>query len=199
MKPKKSLILALFIVLIAQLGFSQGKTITGNVTDQTGVPLPGVSIVIVGTTTGTQTDFDGNYAINAEVGQKLRFSYIGQKTTEKTVGSSNTINVQMQEDAQALEEVIVTAYGTSTKEAFTGSASVVGAEQLTTRQVTSPIAAIEGRATGVQFTASQGPGSSPGIVIRGVGTLNGDTDPLYIVDGIQFEGELNSINQEDIA
>ena len=199
MKPKKSLILALFIVLIAQLGFSQGKTITGNVTDQTGVPLPGVSIVIVGTTTGTQTDFDGNYAINAEVGQKLRFSYIGQKTTEKTVGASNTINVQMEEDAEALEEVIVTAYGTSTKEAFTGSASVVGAEQLTTRQVTSPIAAIEGRATGVQFTASQGPGSSPGIVIRGVGTLNGDTDPLYIVDGIQFEGELNTINQEDIA
>jgi TonB-linked SusC/RagA family outer membrane protein len=198
MKSKNFWILACFFMLISQLGFSQEKTITGTVTDQSGVPLPGVSIVIVGTTTGTQTDFDGIYSINASVGQKLRYSYIGQKTTEETVGASSTINVQMQEDAQALDEVIVTAYGTSTKEAFTGSASVVGSEELAIRNVTSPIAAIEGRATGVQFTASQGPGTSPGIVIRGVGTLNGDTDPLFIVDGVQYEGDLNTINQEDI-
>ena len=200
MKFKNAWLLTLFLVLVAQIGFAQQKTITGTVTSATdGLPLPGVSVVIVGTTRGTQTDFDGNYSINAEVGQNLRFSYLGQKTTERTIGSSNTLNLQMEEDAQALEEVIVTAYGTTTKEAFTGSASVVGAEELALRNVTSPIAAIEGRATGVQFTASQGPGSSPGIVIRGVGTLNGDTDPLFIVDGIQYEGALNTINQEDIA
>lgn len=188
------------MVLLAQLGFSQEKTITGTVTSAVdGVPLPGVSVLIVGTIRGTQTDFDGNYTINASVGQNLRFSYLGQKTTEVTVGASNTINVQMEEDAQALEEVIVTAYGTSTKEAFTGSASVIGSQDLEIRSVTSPISAIEGRATGVQFTAAQGPGSSPGIVIRGVGTLNGDTDPLFIVDGVQYEGALNTINQEDIA
>ena len=200
MKFKNAWLLTLFLVLVAQIGFAQQKTITGTVTSATdGSPLPGVSVVIVGTTRGTQTDFDGNYSINAEVGQNLRFSYLGQKTTERTIGASNTINLQMEEDAQALEEVIVTAYGTSTKEAFTGSASVVGAEELAIRTVTSPIAAIEGRATGVQFTAAQGPGSSPGIVIRGVGTLNGDTDPLFIVDGVQYEGALNTINQEDIA
>ena len=180
------------------LTYAQEKTITGNVVDQAGVPLPGVSIVVVGTTSGTQTDFDGNYTITANVGQVLRFSYLGQKTINRTVGSANTINVQMEEDAQALDEVIVTAYGTSTKEAFTGSASVVGAEDLAIRTVTSPIAAIEGRATGVQFTSAQGPGSSPSIVIRGAGTLNGDTDPLFIVDGVQYEGSLNTINQEDI-
>lgn len=200
MKLKKAWLITLTMVLLAQLGFSQEKTITGTVTSAVdGVPLPGVSVIIVGTIRGTQTDFDGNYTINASVGQNLRFSYLGQKTTEVTVGASNSINVQMEEDAQALEEVIVTAYGTSTKEAFTGSASVIGSQDLEIRSVTSPIAAIEGRATGVQFTAAQGPGSSPGIVIRGVGTLNGDTDPLFIVDGVQYEGALNTINQEDIA
>lgn len=177
---------------------AQDKTVSGKVTDASNMPLPGVTVLVVGTSSGTQTDFDGNYTITVSNGDILRFSYIGQKTVERTVGSSNIINVQMEEDAQALEEVIVTAYGTSTKEAFTGSASIVGAEDLALRNVTSPIAAIEGRATGVQFTSAQGPGSSPGIVIRGVGTLNGDTDPLFIVDGVQYEGSLNTINQEDI-
>ena len=177
---------------------SQEKTVTGNVTDQSGLPLPGANVVVKGTTQGVQTDFDGNYAISVAEGQVLSFSYLGYTTKEVTVGSQSTINVTLEEDAQALEEVIVTAYGTSTKEAFTGSASVVGAKDLEIRTVTSPIAAIEGRATGVQFTSAQGPGSSPGIVIRGVGTLNGDTDPLFIVDGVQYEGSLNTINQEDI-
>ncbi|MFS4416372.1 SusC/RagA family TonB-linked outer membrane protein [Maribacter sp. 2307ULW6-5] len=198
MKLRRFLTLAFFFTLISHLGFAQEKTITGNVTDQNGQPLPGVSIVIMGTTTGTQTDFDGNYAITASPGQRLQFNYLGQKTTEVRVGSSNTINVTMEEDAETLDEVVVTAFGTSTKEAFTGSASVVGAEELALRNVTSPIAALEGKATGVQFTTQQGPGSSPGIVIRGVGTLNGSTDPLFIVDGQQFEGSLNTINQEDI-
>jgi len=188
-------IAAFFLCLGLQ---AQEKTVSGQVTDTSNQPLPGVSVVVVGTTTGTQTDFDGNYSIAVSTGDVLRFSYLGQRTVERTVGASNTINVQMEEDAQALEEVIVTAYGTSTKEAFTGSASVVGAEELSIRNVTSPVAAIEGRTTGVQFTSAQGPGTSPGIVIRGVGTLNGDTDPLYIVDGVQYEGELNTINQEDI-
>ncbi|MEY8019981.1 SusC/RagA family TonB-linked outer membrane protein [Muriicola sp. SD30] len=200
MKSKHIWILASLFMLTSQLGFSQEKMISGTITDETGVPLPGVSIVIVGTTSGTQSDFDGNYSINAAVGQTLRYSYIGQRTTERTVGSSSTINVQMELDTQTLDEVIVTAYGTSTKEAFTGSAAVVGAEDLAIRNVTSPIAAIEGRATGIQFTSPSGqPGSSPGIVIRGVGTLNGDSDPLFIVDGVQYEGALNTINQEDIA
>ena len=190
-----------FVVLLCTTAFlqAQEKTVTGNVVDQTGFPLPGVNIIVEGTTIGTQTDFDGNYAINVAEGRALLFTYIGQKTERRVVGAANTINVQMEEDAQALDEVIVTAYGTTTKEAFTGSASVVGAEDLAIRNVTSPIAAIEGRATGVQFTSTNGqPGSTPSIVIRGVGTLNGDTDPLFIVDGIQFEGNLNTINQEDI-
>ncbi len=190
-------VLAAMFLCIATVQ-SQEKTVTGNVTDQNGLALPGANVVVKGTTTGVQTDFDGNYTISVAEGQVLSFSYLGYTTKEVTVGAQSTINVTLEEDAQALEEVIVTAYGTSTKEAFTGSASVVGAKDLEIRTVTSPIAAIEGRATGVQFTSAQGPGSSPGIVIRGVGTLNGDTDPLFIVDGVQYEGSLNTINQEDI-
>ncbi|UOY05374.1 SusC/RagA family TonB-linked outer membrane protein [Muricauda sp. SCSIO 64092] len=199
MKSKLTWMLTLLLVLTMSFSFSQEKTISGNVTNQDGLVLPGVSIVVLGTTNGTQTNFDGNYTIIASQGQVLQFSYIGQVTVERTIGTANTINVQMEEDVESLDEVIVTAYGTTTKEAFTGSASVLGAEDLAIRNVTSPIAAIEGRATGVQFTSTNGqPGSTPNIVIRGVGTLTGDTDPLFIVDGIQFEGNLNTINQEDI-
>lgn len=178
---------------------SQEKTVSGTVSDDNGLPLPGATVVIKGTAIGVATDFDGVYSIVVNQGATLVFSYVGYTKNEVVVGSSNTINVSMQPD-NALDEVIVVAYGTTTKEAFTGSASVIGSEELLNRNVTSPIAALEGRATGVQFTSTNGqPGSSPSIVIRGVGTLNGSSDPLYIVDGIQYEGSLNTINQEDIA
>ena len=120
------------------------------------------------------------------------------RTVSITVGDSNVIDVVMEND-NILDEVIVTAYGTTTKEAFTGSAAVINSEDLELRAHTSPIAGIEGTATGIQFIAPNGqPGSSPNIVIRGVGTLNGSSDPLFIVDGIQFEGGLNTLNQDDI-
>jgi len=175
-----------------------GQTVSGTVTDENNQPLPGATVVVQGTNRGTSTDFDGKYQINAAQGETLVFSYVGYATQSIAV-SGATQNVSLQPD-NALDEVIVVAYGTTTKEAFTGSVSVIGANELLTRSVTSPIAAIEGRTTGVQFTSTNGqPGSAPDIVIRGVGTLNGSSDPLFIVDGIQFEGSLNSINQEDIA
>lgn len=198
MKRKLRLILTLLITLVAGITFAQEKTVTGTVTDSEGLPLPGVNVLIKGTNTGTQTDFDGNYSLQAEQGDILVFSFVGMAPLSYTVGSASIIDIVMEADDAVLDEVVVVAYGTSSLEAFTGSANVIGASDLESRNVTSPIAAIEGRATGVQFTSPSGPGESPGIVIRGVGTLNGDTDPLYIVDGIQFEGNLNAINQEDI-
>ncbi len=189
----------LFLGLIVQVTFAQKKTISGTVSDQSG-SLPGVSVLVKGTTKGVETDFDGNYKITSKKGDVLIFSYLGFKSVEKKVGNSAFINVTLEEDNSVLEEVIVVAYGTTTKEAFTGSANVVGATDLALRSVTSPIGAIEGKATGVQFLSASGqPGSSPDIVIRGVGTLNGSTDPLFIVDGMQFDGSLGSINQDDIA
>ncbi len=198
MKLKLSVITTLILALSVQFSFAQQRTVSGTVSDNNGLPLPGATVIIEGTTTGTSADFDGNYSIDTNVGDVLKVSYVGYSTQSITVGPSGPINVSLQTDNQ-LEEVVVVAYGTTTLEAFTGSASVVGSEELAIRNVTSPIAAIEGNATGVQFTSSSGqPGSSPGIIIRGVGTLNGEATPLYIVDGMQYEGDLNTINQEDI-
>ncbi|TXF91243.1 SusC/RagA family TonB-linked outer membrane protein [Neolewinella aurantiaca] len=176
------------------------KTVTGQVTDDEGETLIGVSILVEGAGTGTVTDLDGSYSITVPEGSSvLIFSYTGFANQKIDVNNRSVIDVTLEPSAAILEQVIVTAYGVTTKEAFSGSADVVGAEDLALRNVTSPIAAIEGKATGVQFTsASGGPGSSPGIVIRGVGTLNGSTDPLFIVDGVQYEGDLSTINQEDI-
>ena len=199
MKRKLSGILTLLLVLVAQLTFAQEKVVGGQVVDDQGFPLVGVNVVEKGTSNGVQTDFDGNYSLSVEAGDILVFSYVGFLSKEVTVGASDVYNVELDTDMESLEEVVVVAYGTTTKEAFTGSASVVSSEDMELRAVTSPISAIEGNATGVQFTSASGqPGSSPGIVIRGVGTLNGSTTPLYVVDGIAFEGGLNSLSQNDI-
>ena len=197
MKTKFNGILTLLLVLVVQITFAQERTISGTVSDEGG-PLPGVNVIVKGTLNGAQTDFDGNYTIKASAGNIIVFSYVGMQTKEVTVGDSDTLNVTLV-GGNLLEEVVVVAYGTTTKEAFTGSASVIGSKELELRALTSPIAAIEGSTTGVQVLSASGqPGSSPSIVIRGVGTLNGSSDPLYIVDGIQFEGSLTSLNQDDI-
>lgn len=199
MNKMKTNFLLLFLFLGAIAVNAQQISVSGVVSDSSGI-LPGVSVLVKGTTKGTETDFDGNYRLGASKGDVLVFRYLGYKTIEKKISNSNVINIILMEDTSVLDEIIVVAYGTTTKEAFTGSADVVGAKDLALRSVTSPIAAIEGKATGVQFIAASGqPGSSPDIVIRGVGTLNGGTAPLYIVDGMQFDGALSSLNQDDIA
>lgn len=188
-----------FFVGVIIPSLAQEKTITGQVMDANNLPLPGATVLVKGSRTGTSTDFDGNYSLNASQGETLVFSYVGYVTKEIIIGVSTKVNVSLQEDATALEEVVVVAYGTTTKEAFTGSAAVVKSESLELRSLTSPIAAIEGNVSGVQFLSASGqPGSSPGIVIRGVGTLNGSTTPLIILDGVDFQGGLNQINQDDI-
>jgi TonB-linked SusC/RagA family outer membrane protein len=176
------------------------QTVTGTVVDDEGETLIGVSILVKGTGTGTVSDLDGSYSITVPEGSNLLvFSYTGFANQRIEVNNRTVIDVTLEASAAILEQVIVTAYGVTTKEAFSGSADVIGAKDLAKRNVTSVISAIEGKATGVQFTsATGGPGSSPGIVIRGVGTLNGSSDPLFIVDGVQFEGALTNLNQEDI-
>lgn len=199
MKLKNYYSLLVLLVFGITSALAQEKTVSGTVSDTGGLPLLGASVIIKGTTIGVSTDFDGNYSIQASQGQTLVFSFIGYANLEIIVGTSNTIDAKLQEDTQALDEVVVVAFGTTTKEAFTGSAEVVQSESLELRSLTSPIAALEGNVTGVQFLSASGqPGSSPGVVIRGVGTLNGSSSPLIIVDGIDFQGGLNTINQDDI-
>src|SRR5690606_14574346 len=199
MKAKLAWMLAPFLVLCMSISFAQEKAISGNVTDQDGLPLPGVSIVVVGTTNGTQTDFDGNYSITAATGQVLRFSYIGQSTVEVTIGASNTINVQMEEDAQALEEVVVVAYGSQTKKSLVGSVVSLGEDVLEQQQITTITSAIQGSVPGVNILASGGqPGENPTIRIRGIGSINASADPLIVVDGAPYNGNINSISADQI-
>lgn len=190
------------LVLVISQASAQQRTVTGKVTTaEDGLAFPGVSVFVKGTTVGVITDSNGNYSLSIpSEAETLVFSFIGYTAQEKEIGNNSVINVAMTPDVTELGEVVVTAFGTTTKRDFTGSASSIASEDLKLRPVTNPIAAIEGNATGVQFINSSGaPGSSPNLVIRGVGTLNGgSTSPLFIVDGVQFEGTLSLINQEDI-
>lgn len=199
MKKLQTLLLLGFFIASVQFTYAQ-STVRGKLVDTKGEPLIGATVLVEGTTTGTITDIDGSYTVDVPEGSNvLIISYTGYATQNVEINNRSVIDVTLEVASELLQEVVVTAYGISTKEAFSGSADVVGAKELEMRNVTSPIAAIEGNATGVQFTSPSGqPGSSPGIVIRGVGTLNGDTDPLFVVDGMQFEGALTTINQEDI-
>ena len=190
-------ILTLFLAFFVHLSFAQDTTISGTVTDQDGLPLPGVNIVVEGTTTGTQTDFDGNYAINASAGQVLLFSYIGQKDVRRTVGAESTINVQMEEDAQALEEVIVTAQGIKKeKQALGYAVSEVDQDQLEQRAEGDVGRILTGKASGVNITSQSGlSGSGTSIVIRGLSTFSGSNQPLFIVDGVPFDSGTNGQTQ----
>jgi len=187
MRTKFSGILTLLLAFVVQLSFAQQKTVTGTVTDETGMPLPGVNIVIVGTSTGTQSDFDGNYSINANVGQAISFSYLGYQTTQVPVtASTTTISIQMSEDAATLDEVIVTAYGRKrTKNETTGSVVTVGSEELMKVPFVSIQQALQGRAAGVQVVGTSGtPGSTQAIRIRGIQSITASNEPLYIIDGV---------------
>jgi TonB-linked SusC/RagA family outer membrane protein len=194
MKTKFSGILTLLLAFVVQFTFAQEKTISGTVSDNAGIPLPGVNIIVKGTTTGTQTDFDGNYSINASVGDVLTFSYVGLITVEQTVGSANTINVSMEEDATALEEVIVTAQGIKREKKALGYAvSSVDAEQLEQRAEGDIARILQGKTSGVEINTTSGvSGSATNIIIRGYSTISGSNQPLFIVDGVPFSGDTNN-------
>ncbi|NQZ42899.1 MAG: SusC/RagA family TonB-linked outer membrane protein [Flavobacteriaceae bacterium] len=193
MKVKKLFGAMLALLCFTAFAFAQEKTVTGTVTDQAGVPLPGVNIVVEGTTNGAQTDFDGNYAINAAEGQALLFTYIGQKTERILVGPSNTINLQMQEDTQALEEVVVTALGIKReKQALGYAVAEVGSDELEERAEGDIGRVLTGKASGVNITQQSGlSGSGTNIIIRGFNSFSQSNQPLFIVDGVPFNADTN--------
>ncbi|RXG21686.1 SusC/RagA family TonB-linked outer membrane protein [Leeuwenhoekiella aequorea] len=198
MKSKITWCFALCLLFITQLAFAQQKTITGTVTDQSNVPLPGVNVVINGTSTGTQTDFDGNYSILANQGDVLVFSYVGFQEMSVKVGASSTINTSMVA-GEELDEVVVTGFGNVSKSSFTGSAKVVAGDELSKKSFTNVSQALAGEAAGVAvFNTTGQPGSVSTVRIRGFGSINGSQAPLYIVDDAPFGGSLNDINPNDI-
>ena len=200
MKSTLTWMLTPLLVLMFSFSYAQEKTVTGNVTDQDGLPLPGVSIVIVGTASGTQSDFDGNYAINASEGQVLQFSYLGQKTVERTVGSANVINVRMEQDAEALEEVVVQGYRTASKERSSIAAVTVTAETIEKSPNASFVQALQGSVAGLNIVSNTGqPGAESAIFIRGVNSINGATQPLFIIDGAYATSDnFRNLNPNDI-
>ncbi|PVW13349.1 SusC/RagA family TonB-linked outer membrane protein [Marixanthomonas spongiae] len=185
MKTKFSGILTLLLALVVQLSFAQEKTITGTITDDTGLPLPGVNIIIKGTSKGTQSDFDGNYSIQAEVGQTLTYSYVGFETQQKKVGASNTIDVTMQAGSE-LDEVVITAFGIKrTRNEITGNVVTVNSEAIEKSPFVSADQALQGTVSGLQINATSGtPGSSQEIRIRGIQSVTASNEPLIVIDGI---------------
>ncbi|MGB5821275.1 MAG: TonB-dependent receptor [Saonia sp.] len=184
---------------LSAFSVAQELTISGTVKDASfNEPMPGVSIFVKNTTNGTTSDFDGNFSItNVSVGDIIVFSYLGFVKQEITVTNADPINIIMQEDVSALDEVVVVGYGTQTKKEITGAVSVVGSETIEELNPTRIEQALQGQVAGVQITAESGsPGSASNIRIRGIST-NGDNRPLILVDGNVIE-DLSVLNPGDI-
>jgi TonB-dependent SusC/RagA subfamily outer membrane receptor len=182
----RTLFLFSFLLLIVQISFAQEKEITGTVTSKTdGIPLPGVNVVVQGTTKGAQTDFDGNYSLTASVGEVLTFSFIGMTTTQVPVGASNVINVQLAEDAEQLNEVVVTALGIKkTRKSLTYAAQDINADELNRVKQTNPVNSLSGKVSGVTISRSaSGAGGSVKVTLRGNSSI-GNNQPLYVIDGV---------------
>ncbi|MFS4416538.1 SusC/RagA family TonB-linked outer membrane protein [Maribacter sp. 2307ULW6-5] len=191
--------------LAAFFGFSallaQTKTITGTVTSATdNMPLPGVNVVVDGTTNGTQTDFDGNYTIEAAVGDVLVFSYLGTRPQSITVGAANTIDVVMEEDASQLDEVVVTALGLERQaKSLSYANQQVDTEELTQARSVNVLEGLSGKVAGISVTQSAaGVGAPTKVVMRGNKSIDGSSQPLYVVDGILLNGDINNISPDDI-
>ncbi|SNR27664.1 TonB-linked outer membrane protein, SusC/RagA family [Maribacter sedimenticola] len=194
---KKTLFLCFFLI---SLGISaQEKTISGVITDNSGIPLPGVNIVIKGTNTGTSANFDGEYSIDASAGQTLVFSSIGYKPLELLIGANSTYDISMEEDSALLDEVVVVGYGTTKKSDVTGSIVSVSSEDINSRPVNNAIEAMQGKAAGVDISSNERPGSIGSITIRGQRSLSASNAPLYVLDGIPLiSGGIDNINPTDI-
>lgn len=182
--------------------YGQSEQITGTVLDAQGVPIPGVNIVQKGTSNGVVTDFDGNFTIQLATGQDtLVFTYIGYQTKEIKVDNQTTLNITLQEDTQALDEVVVVGYGTTTKSDLTGSVASVSSEEITQVPSSRVDQVLQGRAAGVQVTSASGaPGAGTAIRVRGGNSITGSNEPLWVIDGIVVGNNfnLNNINANDI-
>ena len=195
------LIISLLASLTATVAMAQEINVSGTVIDYSnGEPVPYASVHLEGTMTGTSTDGDGNYSIRLPHGGNLVFSSIGYITVKEAVNTSMVLNIVLEPDTEHLEETIVVAYGTATKSSFTGSASMIGAETIESRVSTDVTAALAGTTPGVQIISSSGDPAAGGgtIRIRGIGSMSASNSPLYIVDGMPYDGSIADINPADV-
>lgn len=198
MKSKYNWFLSLLLVLLVQVGYAQDNTLSG-VVKEGGMPLPGVSVVIEGTQQGTQTDLDGKYSIKVKQGQVVVFSFIGMDDVKHKVGSASTYNVEMKTQGTQLDDLVVTAYGTQSKGSVAGSIATVKADDIKGVVASNVTQGLVGKVAGVQIYNSSGaPGQAPVIRFRGIGSISAVSDPLIVLDGVPYNGTMNSINSADI-
>ncbi len=196
----------ILFLLFLSIGIFAQQSVSGLITDNSGNALPGVNVIIKGTNVGVSSDFDGNYQINADNGQILVFSYIGYETVELTVNGTNQ-DVVMAESSSELDEVVVIGYGTVRKKDLTGTVDLVTEKDFAKGSVVSPQQLIRGKVAGVSIVSNSGaPGDDSNVLIRGIGSLNLNSNPLYVVDGVPLDSGgvggsrngLNVINPNDI-
>ena len=197
----RTFFLCSFLLLTVHISFAQQKSITGTVTSKAdGIPIPGVNVIIQGTSNGTQTDFDGNYKLTANVGDVLVYSYIGMTSVQMTVTNTNSINVQLEEDAEQLNEVIITALGIKKeRKALTYAAQDVKGDDFTRVKQTNPINSLSGKSAGLTITrSSSGVGGAVKVVLRGNSSTS-NNDPLYVIDGIPMQNSGNGQNGSEVG
>ena len=188
----------MFLLLSATFLFSQ-RTVTGVITDEDGLGLPGVSIIETGTTNGTITDLDGNYSVRVPEGATLTYSFVGYAAQIVEVGNQSVISFALQPDAELLDEVVVTGYSIQTRGDLTGAVASVDVDEANKAPLVNVAEALDGRVSGVSIINNGNPGAAPTVRIRGLGTVN-NNNPLYIIDGVQTtDGSiLNAINPNDV-
>ena len=196
----RKILLSLIAVLgLCVYGFAQNRQVSGKVADAEGKPVAGATVMVDGTSTGTTTGTDGKFTIAAPADATLAVSFIGYETRKVAVAGKTHVEVVMHEDAQAIENVVVTAFGTTTKKDLTGSIATIRGEELAKRQVSTVSKMLEGAVPGVQLTtATNQPGTDAAIYVRGVGSLNAGTGALIVLDGSPYQGSLSDINPADI-
>ena len=190
--------LVLLMVLMTGMAFAQKKAITGKVTDQTGSAVPGVTVMVKGTSIGVVTDFDGKYTLSVPADAKiLNFSFVGMVPQDIEIAGKTTISVVMKSDVVGVEEVVVVGYGTQQKKTLTGSVSTVNSDELRAAPTANAASRMQGRVAGVTITTDNSPGGDATVRVRGIGSVN-NNDPLYIIDGVPSAGGMTSINSNDI-
>ena len=196
----KKIVLSMAAILFALTSvFAQNKQVSGTVTGSDGSPIVGATVVVEGTSLGTSTDMQGKYTLAAPANGTLVFSFIGYEDTKIAINGKTAVNASLKEASKSIDEVIVIAFGEAKKDAFTGSAKVVSSDDLTKTQSSNVSDALIGKVAGMQMSSSSGrPGAQASITVRGPGSIYSGTQPLWVVDGMPYEGDINHINPADI-
>lgn len=197
-KIEKPLFL-LFLLCLFPLGISAQSLVKGTVSDESGEPIIGATVKVIGTNDGTVTDFDGRFQLNVKANAQLSISYVGYATEKVAVNGKTNLKVVLKGDETVLNDLVVVGYGTMKKSDISGSVATINKEQMERKVPVNIAQALQGAAAGVMVTNQDGaPGSKSAIRIRGIGTINGDAQPLYVVDGVQVGNNADFVNPADI-